>query len=255
MLQAENIQTAYGNKPVLKGINLRLSPGKIVSVIGPNGSGKSTLLRALSGVLPLQAGRIWVQNRDLNQLSPIERARHIAVVPQAINLPPAFTAFETVLLGRTPYLNWFGSASQRDLAAVEQAMQRTHILDLAHRAVGELSGGEQQRVMLARALAQSAPILMLDEPTAHLDLQYQISLLELIRCLAREENLAVLIILHDLNLASRYADEVAVLVNGRLLAEGSPHDVLTPGLLSQVYQVPLQVHAIGAAGIPMITPA
>ncbi|MRR30225.1 ABC transporter ATP-binding protein, partial [bacterium] len=144
MLQAENIQTAYGNKPVLKGINLRLSPGKIVSVIGPNGSGKSTLLRVLSGVLPLQTGRIWVQNRDLNQLSPVERARHIAVVPQAINLPPAFTAFETVLLGRTPYLNWFGSASQRDLAAVEQAMQRTHILDLAHRPVGELSGGEQQ---------------------------------------------------------------------------------------------------------------
>ncbi len=255
MLRAENIHTAYGDKPVLNGINLHLTPGKILSVIGPNGSGKSTLLRVLSGVLPLQAGHIWVQNRELTRLSATERARSIAVVPQAINLPPAFTAFETVLLGRTPHLNWFGSASQRDLTAVEQAMQRTQTFELAHRPVGELSGGEQQRVMLARALAQSAPILMLDEPTAHLDLQFQINLLELIRCLAREEKLAVLIILHDLNLASRYADKVAMLVDGRLMAEGSPREVLTPGLLSRVYQVPLQVHAVGAGGFPMITPA
>jgi ABC-type cobalamin/Fe3+-siderophores transport system ATPase subunit len=254
MLQAEDIRVSFGTRQVLNGISLELIPGQILGVIGPNGGGKTTLVRALSGILPLKGGHVWVDGQDLNRLSPAQRARKVAVVPQAVQLPPAFSAWETVLLGRTPYLNWLGQVCARDEAIVRQAMQRTHTLELAERLVGELSGGEQQRLLLARALAQAAPILMLDEPTAHLDLQYQIGLLEEVRSLARQDKLAVLMVVHDLNLAARYADRVALLVSGQLDAVGSPQEVLTPTRLSTVYHVPLQVLPVGQRGYPVIMP-
>ena len=158
----------------------------------------------------------------------MRRARYLAVVPQAASLPPAFTAWETVLLGRTPYLNFLGQISDKDEEIARQALQKVDAFDLAERRVGELSGGEQQRVLLARALAQSTPILLLDEPTVHLDLQHQVSLMEIVRSLAHTDNLAVLVALHDLNLAARYADRVALLVAGEVKAAGTPRQVLTP---------------------------
>ena len=178
MLEINSLSVSYGSRAVLKNISFDLPAGCILAVIGPNGAGKTTLIRALSGIVPLNTGQVQVQGRSLNQLSAGERARWIAVVPQARNLPPAFTAWETVLLGRTPHLNWLGQVSAQDEAIARQAMQRTQSLELADRPVGELSGGEQQRLLLARALAQAAPILLLDEPTSHLDLQFQLSLLD-----------------------------------------------------------------------------
>jgi len=254
MLQVDHLSAAYGARTVLKEISFDLAPASILAMIGPNGAGKSTLIRVLSGVLPAQRGQVRVNGRNLSEFSSIERARHVAVVPQALQLPPAFTAWETVLLGRTPYLNWLGQTSTQDEEITRQAMRRTNTEELAERRVGELSGGEQQRLLLARALAQSAPILLMDEPTAHLDLHYQVSLLEQVRTLARQDRLAVLIAMHDLNLVVRYADQVALLVEGRLEAIGEPSQVLTPDLLSHAYQVPLQVLAVGQNQIPVILP-
>jgi ABC-type cobalamin/Fe3+-siderophores transport system ATPase subunit len=255
MLKIENLSVSYGSRKVLERISLEITPGSVVGLIGPNGAGKSTLIRTVSGVLPLQQGRILVGGQDLARLSYAQRARLVAVVPQARNLPGGFTAWETVLLGRTPHLNWLGQLSPQDEERARQAMQRTDSIQLADRPVGELSGGEQQRVLLARALAQASPILLLDEPTAHLDLQYQVCLLDLVRDLARREKLAILIAIHDLNLVARYTDRVALLVGGQLQALGSAAEVLDPVLLSRAYRVPLQSIPTDKLSYPLIIPA
>lgn len=255
MLQVQSLSVKYGERPILKGISFDVAPGSILGIIGPNGAGKTTLIRSLSGVLPLESGSVRVAGDDLLALKPAERARRVAVVPQARNLPPAFSGWELVLLGRTPHLNWLGQTCPSDEAVVLEALERACALDLAERRLGELSGGEQQRLLLARALAQQAPLLLLDEPTTHLDLQYQISLLDRVRDLARKDGLTVVVALHDLNLVSRYADRVALVVNGELRAHGSPEEVLQPELLAQVYQLPLQVIHGAASGRPVILPA
>ena len=241
MLRVENLSVAYAERQVLKDVSLDVQNGEVLALIGPNGAGKSTLMRAVSGVIPLQGGRLRTDGLDLAALPPLQRARHLAVVPQAAALPPAFTVWETVLMGRTPYLNFLGQVSRQDEEISRTALARVDALDLAERRIGELSGGEQQRVLLARALAQSTPILLLDEPTAHLDLQYQVSLLELVRGLAQRDDTAVLIAMHDLNLAARYADRLALLSEGSIKAMGTPRQVLRPDLISKVYHLPVQV--------------
>jgi iron complex transport system ATP-binding protein len=184
----------------------------------------------------------------------MQRARLMAVVPQARELPGAFTVYQTVLLGRTPYLGWLGNAGQSDHAAVRRALEQTQATELAERHVGELSGGEQQRVLLARSLAQDAPVMLLDEPTTHLDLQHQSNLLNLVRTLAQEKDLTVLMVLHDLNLASLYADQVALMVAGRVHAFGLPGEVLTSENLTAVYRVPVSVIPHPEYGKPLILP-
>lgn len=254
MLEIQSLFVSYGERPVLHGVDLAVPAGAILALIGPNGSGKTTLIRAVSGLIKPQGGKMLAQGRDLAQLSPAQRARLIAVVPQARSLPPAFTAWETVLLGRTPYLNWLGQISGKDEAAARDAMTRTETLDLADRRMGELSGGEQQRVLLARALAQASPVLLMDEPTAHLDLQHQLHQLEQVRSLARESGLAVLVVLHDLNLVARYADQVVLLVKGKVAARGNPLEVLNTETLSQAYHVPLEVHHLRPGAPPVVLP-
>ncbi len=245
MLKIENLTVYHKPRFVLRDVCLDVNSGEVLALIGPNGAGKSTLIRAVSGVISIHAGRIRVLDEkttyDLHVLSPLQRARHIAVVPQALHMPPAYTAWETVLMGRTPYLNFLGQTSSHDVEIVNQALEKVDALDLAERRVGELSGGEQQRVLLARALAQSTPILLLDEPTSNLDLYYQENFMQTVRTLAHRENLAVLSAMHDLNLAARYANRVALIEKGEIKAAGSPRQVLTPELLSQVYQLPVKV--------------
>jgi len=254
MLEIRDISVNYGERRVLSNVSLNLVEGEILALIGPNGAGKSTLVRALAGLIPVQHGSITINGKDAAHLAPAQRARQFAFVPQAAVMPPAFTAWETVLLGRTPYINWLGQASSDDEDIARQAMQRTQTTELAPRRVGELSGGEQQRLLLARAIAQRTPILVLDEPTSHLDLQFQINLLDLVKSLARQERLAVILVLHDLNLVARVADHVALLVGGQIRAAGTPVQVLTPELLTGAYQVPLQVLPLGPNGGPIITP-
>ena len=254
MLKIRNLSASYGARPVLHDIDLQVGTGEVLALIGPNGAGKSTLIRAVSGVIPIQSGFISTNGDDFASLPPMQRARYMATVPQAISLPPAYTVWETVLMGRTPYLGFLGHASEADEGLARRSLERVQALELADRRVGELSGGEAQRVLLARALTQSTPILLLDEPTAHLDLQYQVSLLELVRELAHTENLAVLIALHDLNLAARTADRIALMVGGRIKALGTPCEVLTPELISEAYSWPVQVVHHPFMDAPLVLP-
>ncbi len=185
MLKIQNLSASYHGHQVLHDVSFDVKNGEVLALIGPNGAGKSTIIRAASGVIP-STGNVRTNGDDFASLSPLQRARYLAVVPQAISLPPAFTVWETVLMGRTPYLGFLGHASSHDEETARQALNKVNALAFAERRVGELSGGEAQRVLLARALCQSTPILLLDEPTAHLDLQYQVSLLELVRELASQ---------------------------------------------------------------------
>jgi cobalamin transport system ATP-binding protein len=254
MLTIKNLSVSYVNRRVLHDISLDVQNGEILALIGPNGAGKSTLVRAVSGVIPVVRGEVRKNGTNLLVVRAIERARLISVVPQVASLPPAFTVWETVLLGRTPYLNFLGQVSASDESIARRALERVDAIELMDRRVGELSGGEQQRVLLARALAQSTPILLLDEPTSHLDLHHQIGLLELVRALAHNDGLAVLIALHDLNLAARYADRIALLVDGEVKAIGLPQEVLTPALISSAYHWPVQVVEHPFDGSPLVLP-
>jgi iron complex transport system ATP-binding protein len=253
MLNIQNLSVSYGSRRILHNVSFEVQSGEVLALIGPNGAGKSTLVRAVSGVIPY-SGHVRTNGDDFASLSTLQRARYIATVPQAVSLPPAYTVWETVLFGRTPHLGFLGQPSPRDEAIARQSLQRISALPFADRRVGELSGGEQQRVLLARALCQSTPILLLDEPTAHLDLQYQVGLLELIHELAHKDKLAVLVALHDLNLAAHYADRIALMVAGRIKAMGSAKDVLQPKLIEEAYCLPVKVVQHPFLDIPLILP-
>ena len=253
MLKIQSLSVSYGSRRILHDVSLDVQSGEVLALIGPNGAGKSTLIRAASGVIPYQ-GHVRTNGDDFASLSPIRRAKYIATVPQAVSLPPAYTVWETVLLGRTPYLGFLGQPSQNDEEIARQALARVSALPFVDRRVGELSGGEQQRILLARALCQSTPILLLDEPTAHLDLQYQVSLLELVTELAHKDHLAVLVALHDLNLAAHYADRMALMVAGRLKAQGRPRDVLRADLIEEAYYLPVQVVKHPFQDTPLVLP-
>jgi iron complex transport system ATP-binding protein len=200
------------------------------------------------------SGQIHTNGEDLAALSTIQRAKSIATVPQAVALPPAYTVWETVLFGRTPHLGFLGQPSQKDEEIARQSLQRVSALPFIDRRVGELSGGEQQRILLARALCQSTPILLLDEPTAHLDLQYQVGILELVHELAHRDHLAVLVALHDLNLAAHYADRIALMVAGNIKAMGAPKDVLQADLIQEAYCLPVKVVSHPFLDLPLVLP-
>jgi ABC-type cobalamin/Fe3+-siderophores transport system ATPase subunit len=254
MLEIQSLRVYFGSRQILHDLDLSVQSGEILAVVGPNGAGKSTLIRAASGVLRPAHGRVAVNGQDLARLSDIQRARRLAVVPQNNQLPGAFSVYQTVLLGRTPYLNWLGHSGPSDHAMTRQALEQTQMSAFENRLVGDLSGGEKQRVLLARALAQNAPLLLLDEPTTYLDLQHQSNLLNLVRKLSQEKRLAVLMVLHDLNLAALYADRVALLVEGKLEAMGNPEQVLTSEKLSAVYHVPVHVIPHPDYGTPLVLP-
>ena len=253
-LTISNLSVGYPGRRVLRDINLQVRAGEIVVLVGPNGAGKSTLVRAISGVMFVTPGTIRLDGTDLARLLPTERARRIAVVPQAVNLPEAFTVAEIVLMGRTPHISPWGQEGKHDRAITWEAMRRTAIEPLANRYAGEISGGERQRVLIARALAQEPRVLLLDEPTAHLDLQHQLAILGLAQALAHTHGLAVLATLHDLNQAALYADRVALLSRGRIVASGTAREVFAPGLLSAAFGVQVAVSAHPVHGTPLVIP-
>ena len=241
LLRVNLINAGYSGKCILRDIRFELPAGRILALIGPNGSGKTTLIRALSGVLPVMDAEVHINGTDLTRSNQQERARLLAVVPQSTYIPPTFTVEEVVMMGRTPYINWLGSTTQKDSEITKKVMALTDITRFKGRMSGELSAGERQRVILARALAQDTPVLLMDEPTSHLDLRYQIEFLELSVALAREQNKTVLIALHDLNLAARFGDEVLAMKDGTTAALGKTEDVLIPATIERIYGLAVDV--------------
>ena len=224
----------------VRGVSLSVSPGRLLAVVGPNGAGKTTLLRLLSGALTPQKGEVDLDDRPLAGLGDRERARAIAVVPQSESSPFPITVREMVGMGRYPHLGPWERTGKADRAAVDRALDRCAVTAFAGRDIGQLSGGERQRARIARALAQEAPILLLDEPTAGLDLRYRMELFHLLREL-RGDGLAVLVITHDLNLAARFADRLLLLDRGGARAHGNPAEVVSRKTLEAVYEWPLKV--------------
>ncbi len=253
LLSLEGVEFRYGDLPVLKGVSLDLPRGCFLGLIGPNGSGKTTLLRLAAGLLKPTRGAVSLGGRPVDGRSRSELARELALLPQNGSLPAAFTVWELVLMGRTPYLGFLAREGPADIAAAERAMVRAGCDHLAGRRVGELSGGERQRVMLARALAQQPRVLLLDEPTAHMDVQHQMAAVEQVAELV-QGGLAALGVFHDLNLAAGYCHRIAVLSRGCLVALGTPSEVLRPDLLSEVFGVKLCMAAHPQTGAPVMLP-
>jgi iron complex transport system ATP-binding protein len=252
MLEVSGIACGYDREDVLTDVSIALSPGDFVAVAGPNGSGKSTLIRAMSRVLRPRRGTATLEGADLYELPARRSAQAIAVLPQETTLDFEFTCEEIVLMGRAPHLGRFETESERDRAVVREAMERTSTWELRQRPIVELSGGERQRVLLARAFAQEPRILLLDEPTSHLDLSFQAQILRLVRALRDEKKTAVLATLHDLNLAAAYADRIVLLSGGRVVAAGGPAEVLTEAVLRPVFGDGLTVRPHPDTGGPLV---
>jgi iron complex transport system ATP-binding protein len=241
-LRIERVSFAYRDREVLRDVALEIPRGERLGLLGPTGSGKSTLVRLLSRVLRPSTGRITLAARELDSYSPRELARSIAVVPQETALDFPFSVLEVVLMGRAPHLGGFGFEGDHDVAAAERAMERTGVAELADRFFHELSGGEKQRVVIARALAQEPEVLLLDEPTTFLDIRHVVEIFELLCSLCVERRITLIVVLHDLNLAALYLDRLAFLKAGRVVACGNPDEVLNYRTIREVYDTDVYVH-------------
>ncbi len=253
-LHAQKLSFAYANWQVLHGLQLDARPGEVLGLIGPNGVGKSTLLHTLSRILRPDAGKVLLANKDMWHSPPRDIAKQLALAPQRMGQQPLLTIEQTVALGRAPHRGWLLPLTKHDHEAVKRALKQVGLWDMRQRTVNELSGGEQQRVVLARVLAQEPKVLLLDEPTSHLDLKYQSEILGIVKNLARDDGLTVVISMHDLNMAALYADRLALLHEGHVVAIGSPTEVLTAEQLSRVYDVPVVVTTHPTYGTPLVMP-
>ena len=253
-LVAHELALGYGNAAVLRGLSLVVRPGQVLALAGPNGAGKTTLLRGLARLLRPQQGAVLLGGSDLWRLSERDTARRLGLVPQSEATEWPLTVEQMVALGRAAHRGWFKPYADADQQAVDAALEQTGLGALRGRLLGELSGGERQRVFIARALAQEPATILMDEPTADLDLRYQGAVLGLARRLAHERGLAVVLSLHDLNLVALYADRVALIAGGGLITEGSPAAVLTPEHLQTAYGVPVAVGRHPVYGTPLVMP-
>ena len=253
-LAGEGLTFAYDGRTVLRAVDLAVAPGELVGVIGPNGAGKTTLVRILAGVTPPSAGRVVLGDRPLAAWPRRERARALALVPQDPRVEFPFTALEVVLMGRAPHLTGLGFAGADDVRRARAALARLGLDGLEARHLDALSGGERQRVFLARALAQDPVVLLLDEPTTHLDLRHQTEILDVVREGVRERGLAALVVLHDLNLAAVGCDRLVLLAGGSIVAAGPPQEVLMRSLIEQAFATPVHVRPHDLANVPAILP-
>ena len=251
-LAATAVTASYGPRVVLRDCTFSMHSGEIVAIVGPNGAGKSTLLAVLAGLLRPAAGAVALDGQDLWSMSRSALARRIAVVPQIFDTLFPFTVREVVALGRTARLGAFGRASPDDVAAVDRAIDELELGPLASRRIDRLSGGERQRSILAMALAQETAVLLLDEPTVHLDPGHQLATLDLLRDLAARRQLAVCAVLHDLNLASAFASRIVAIADGRIVREGTPLEVIHPDLVQAVFGGGLEV--VARDGHPAVLP-
>ncbi len=235
-ISIKGLTFSYRSAPTLKGVTLEVHEGEVLSLVGPNGAGKTTLLKCINGILKPRIGVIMLDERNLNEYDGRELGKKLGYVPQVEYSHFPLTVFDAVLMGRRPYLRWW-RPSKKDLEKVVEALKLVGIEHIAMRYVNELSGGQRQAVLIARALAQDPEVLLLDEPTSNLDVKHQIMIMELIRKLTRDRRVTVIMAIHDLNLAARYSDKMVMLKDGTIYAQGNPHEVLTPENVLAVYGV------------------
>jgi iron complex transport system ATP-binding protein len=252
MLQVDKLLCQLGDKEVLRGVDLALPQGELHCLVGPNGAGKTTMLRCITGLLSDWQGSIAINRQDVRQLSRRQMAQAVALVPQGGVEPLPFTVKQFVLMGRYAYLSPLGRYSHEDETKVADALDAVQALDLAARPLNELSGGERQRAVLARALAQGSPLMLLDEPTAFLDLDGQTEVLQLLSNLVDGGSKASLAVTHDLNLAAAYADRIHLMKDGAIVFTGTPAQALAPEVISSVYRSPLQVISIASDDRPRV---
>ncbi|WP_424535906.1 ABC transporter ATP-binding protein [Sphaerisporangium viridialbum] len=253
-LQAVDLKLGYGDRLIVDGLDLGIETGTVTTIIGPNGCGKSTLLRALGRLLRPVSGHVLLDGRRIDRTPSKEVARVLGLLPQAPAAPEGLTVADLVARGRHPHQAWYRQWSEDDEAAVEEALRMTGLLDLAERPLDELSGGQRQRAWISMALAQGTGLLLLDEPTTFLDLAHQIDVLNLVTRLRDEAGRTVVMVLHDLNLAARHADRLIAMRDGRVIAAGTPHEVVTEAMLEKVFELEAKVIADPVAGTPMVVP-
>jgi iron complex transport system ATP-binding protein len=253
-LNVNGIECRYGSTKILSNISIDVKPGCFIGILGPNGSGKTTLLKSISRVLKPHGGSILIDKEDIYALKPKQVAQKMAVVPQYNDVGFNFSAIEVVLMGRNPHLGDFQMESKKDVDIARNAMELTNTWTLASRPINELSGGEAQRVIIARALAQEPKILLLDEPMSHLDIINQIELMDLVKTLCIKNSLTVLAVIHDLNMASRYCDTILLLKEGTIFALGSVEKVMTPENILKVFGVDSIIRKNPVTNSPYVIP-
>ncbi|MEJ5914377.1 ABC transporter ATP-binding protein [Pseudokineococcus sp. 1T1Z-3] len=253
-LGARGLSVQLGRALAVDAVDLEVTRGAVTAVVGPNGSGKSTLLRALGRLVAPTAGTVVLDGADVARLRSKQLAQRLGVLPQGPVAPEGLTVVDLVSRGRDPHRRWYDQWSRADEAVVLDVLARTGMLDLAHAAVDDLSGGQRQRAWIAMALAQQTPVLLLDEPTTYLDVAHQLDVLELVRRLHEEAGTTVLMVLHDLSMAARFADRVVALRDGRVVAHGTPAEVVTPETLRAVFDLEAHVVADPTTGRPHVMP-
>ncbi len=253
-LAAESVSLAYDDRVVVRDLDLQLTDGSFTAIVGPNGCGKSTLLRALGRLLRPVSGQVLLDGRAISRTPTREVARVLGLLPQTPVAPEGLTVGDLVARGRHPHQSWLRQWSRDDEAAVAEALAWTDMADLADRPVDELSGGQRQRAWISMALAQGTDLLLLDEPTTYLDLSHQIDVLELVARLHAERGRTVVVVLHDLNLAARYAQRLVAMDGGALVASGTPEVVLTEQLLADVFDLEARIVPDPVVGTPMVVP-
>jgi iron complex transport system ATP-binding protein len=253
-LEAQNLSLGYGDRHVVRDLSLTVPPGRVTIVVGPNACGKSTFLRGLARLLPPSSGAVLLDGKAIQQIPSREVARRLGMLPQGPVAPAGITVTDLVSRGRHPHQGWFRRWTAEDDEAVGAALAATGTLDLASRAVDELSGGQRQRVWIAMALAQRTGILLLDEPTTYLDVSHQVEVLDLLTDLNEAEGATVVMVLHELNLACRYADHLIVMKDGEVVTAGVPGEVLTEEVVADVFGMPCRVVPDPVSDTPMIIP-
>ena len=253
-LELQNVNLGYRKRLVIEDMTMEVKPGEVLGLVGPNGCGKSTLIKALSRIIAPRSGSILLNGEEIKQIPRAQLAKMLGVVPQIPLLPSNFTAFEVVLMGRNPHLGLLQYEGKKDMDIAWQAMTRTATGHLAGRKIGQLSGGEIQSIVIARVLAQQTQAILLDEPTANLDIGRQVYILDLMSSLSRQNGLTLVFALHELNLAAQYCDRLVLIENGRIQCQGKPAEVITAENIKRVYGNGSYVGSHPLSGLPVVLP-
>ncbi len=254
LIRGDGLKTAYHGVTVFDGLDIALPHGAIIALVGPNGSGKSTLLKTLARLLRPDSGQVWLGDDDMAQLSHRQIARRLALLPQGAVAPEGLTVRELISYGRFPWQSWSGNLQADDHRVIEEAIAMTGLQSLEHHLVEQLSGGQRQRVWIAMTVAQQTDCLLLDEPTTYLDIAHQLEILHLLQHLNQQYGRTIIMVLHDINLAARYASQIIALKDGNIVARGTPEEIITPQTLLEVFGIQAQIVRDNLTGRPWCIP-